>query len=245
MRQVTHGKNIKYSGVSDSFERSLVAPRPKRNKHQTRKRASAPAQRMYIPDAMSTEGCGSHHDLCSTYCDEEVDRALATIDAAWPNCFPDHIDDAKKLKKKSHQAVKTLRQFRGEVLSWTKEAIGHGDTDLLAPGEGPATLLKSLGRVSEYMEAKSRKVVEDARREVIQHFFEFGVWPETQQRSAGKPLTYSRLSKELQKSVRLHVEPVIDAAEVCLYLFMSFDTGRLFCFPPKRYPARSEFWFSH
>lgn len=150
--------------------------------------------------------------LESLYRYEEIEGTLAKIDAALPNCYQDHVDDTEALAKLSRQAVVTLRKFREEVLTKMKETLGEVDIELLKPGDGSETLLKTLGCVLEYAEARSRLVVEAMRWDQMMKFGTSSLGTTTPR--AGKPLTYGRLSEELTIAVRLHVERVVDAAEV-------------------------------
>lgn len=170
-----------------------------------------------LPDherIMSTAGSMIGHEIRSMYGDEEIDGVLARVDEAIPKCYLDHLDDTEALAKLSHQAVAAVRKFREEVLAKTKEALGERDVQFLDPGDGPAVLQEALGRVLSYTEARSRLAIETARwDQMIKPGTGFSP-PPAQQQPTGKPLTYSRLSKELTVAVRLHVERVVDAAEV-------------------------------
>ena len=158
---------------------------------------------------------GVDHEISSVYADEAIDSVLARVDEALPKCYNDHVDDTEAIAKMSHQAVATVRKFRQEVLARTQEALGERDVQFLDPGDGPVALQEALGRVLKYTEARSRLAVERARwDQMMKAGTDLSPSRPARQQTTGKPLTYHRLSKELTAAVRLHVERVVDAAEV-------------------------------
>ena len=174
--------------------------------------------------------------LVSTmYLDGEIDSVLGRIDTAVRNCHPSHAEDAADICKRSHKAVNTVRKFRGEVMAKTTEVLKEGEVEMVQPGDGPKELQETLQRVLMYTEARSlvvlgavsfvqmeryregesRPNLEETRvvAEATETFRQI-ITEAPQEKPAGKPLNSRRLDKQLTRAVRLHVERVVENAEV-------------------------------
>ena len=180
--------------------------------------------------------------MSSMYLDAEVDSALRQIDSALLRCHSDHEEDTAELCSQSHKAVNTVRKFREEVLAKTKQVLGEGDMDLLVPGDGPKALLGALACVLEYTHANSRVAVGAARFLQMKDYSEIsgrqpvrgqnGAEDETERcsqevtigtslqaqrrRPSGPPRNFHQLEDQLKRAVRLHLEHVVETAEVRL-----------------------------
>lgn len=144
----------------------------------------------------------SSHDLTagSLRPGQNIDDLLGQIKVACPSCIETSREDAERLQEFCDLAIRELSEFL--------EHVAH--VKLYSPGDGPEHLDRALHVVLDYMKDKLPLIVAERQ---LRAFFNLRS-PQQQHHHHHRVPAACDIRKSVRDAVQLHINAVVDAAEV-------------------------------